>query len=169
MFHKLKTARLYAEPITGNHFAELRLLHSNKEVMKYIGGLRSEERTHQSIKFHHSHWQMHGYGLWMFYTHKLNQFVGGAGVRIKNIEGVDEIVVGYILSQNFWGQGFATEMAEAVIAHFRTKIIHNVRSIIGFTDVKNEVSKRVMEKAGFVFEKIFTYENEPHSLYRLTL
>ena len=38
--------------------------------------------------------------------------------------------------------------------------------LISFTQVTNLASRRVMEKAGFHYERDFTYANTPHVLYR---
>ena len=42
------------------------------------------------------------------------RFIGYCGLHLqKNVDGTDEIEIGYGLLRKYWGQGFATEAAEA--------------------------------------------------------
>ena len=71
-------------------------------------------------------------------------FVGGCGL-FEVPEGND-IEIAYRLPHARWGQGFATEMARAVLAHgFETL---GLARIVGLTWPENVASQRVLEKLG---------------------
>jgi RimJ/RimL family protein N-acetyltransferase len=60
-----------------------------------------------------------------------------------------DIEVGYWVGEPFWGNGYATEAAEAVIDHaFRTGTFSR---IFGRIRVANAASRRVLEKCGFQY------------------
>lgn len=81
------------------------------------------------------------------------------------IEGRDKVEVGYGLMPEFWGPGLAVELTrESLRVGF---MVVGLREIVAFTLVDNRRSRRVMEKAGFQYERAFEYANLPHVLYRV--
>ena len=59
--------------------------------------------------------------------------------------------IGWRIAHQYWGQGYATEAARAVLhAGFTT---HNLDEIVSFTTVNNKRSRRVMEKIGLVYQE----------------
>jgi RimJ/RimL family protein N-acetyltransferase len=55
--------------------------------------------------------------------------------------------IGYWLGVPFWGKGFATEAARAVIDHGFSELGYDV--LLGGARVSNPASRRVLEKCGF--------------------
>ena len=64
--------------------------------------------------------------------------------------------LGYRLRRSAWGKGYATEGSRALIAKGFTE--HQVRRIFATTMVVNAASRRVMEKAGLKFVRVFHAE-----------
>ena len=94
-----------------------------------------------------------------------SQFVGRGGLRRVVIDGKDEVEVGYGLMPEFWGQGLATELA---VASVRVGFeVLKLPDVVSFTLPTNKKSRRVMEKAGFQYEKDVVWADLPHVLYRL--
>ncbi len=58
--------------------------------------------------------------------------------------------IGYMLSKDMWGQGYATEVAKALIEFGFTEL--NLHRIVATTHPENPGSNRVVEKAGLVLE-----------------
>ncbi|MXP08726.1 GNAT family N-acetyltransferase [Pseudoblastomonas halimionae] len=71
------------------------------------------------------------------------ELVGSAGMGRH--EG--EVEIGYWIARKFWGRGFATEAARAVIEIAR---LCGHRRLVAGHYVDNPASGRVLEKAGFV-------------------
>jgi RimJ/RimL family protein N-acetyltransferase len=59
----------------------------------------------------------------------------------------DNIELGYWLGVPFWGRGYATEAARALIDHAFTTLGHEV--LLSGARVSNPASRRVLEKCGF--------------------
>jgi RimJ/RimL family protein N-acetyltransferase len=71
------------------------------------------------------------------------EIVGGCGIDVR--DGLPEI--GYWLGVPFWGNGYATEAARALIDHAFADLGHEV--VISGARVSNPASRRVLEKCGF--------------------
>jgi RimJ/RimL family protein N-acetyltransferase len=73
------------------------------------------------------------------------EIIGGCGIHVTKPE-QGEAFIGYVLGRRFWGQGYATEVARALLGcGFETLAL---RRIYAVCDAKNPASARVMEKAG---------------------
>jgi len=72
----------------------------------------------------------------------------------------EEAEIEYMLLPEFWGKGYATEIAGMLVN--RAKEEGGVRKISGTIDPANERSRRVLLENGFAFERAFEVE-EDHS------
>ncbi len=77
-------------------------------------------------------------------------FVGVIGLHGNATHNRAEI--GYWIGVPYWGNGYATEAAKAVIA-FGFETLHYNRIQAGYL-TKNPASRRVQEKAGMIFEGV---------------
>ncbi len=64
----------------------------------------------------------------------------------------NRIEVGFSTAKTYWGMGFATEALKAVLRFLMES--ENVSAVIAWCAKDNVASKRVMEKAGMVFESV---------------
>ncbi|MCC5635054.1 GNAT family N-acetyltransferase [Nostoc sp. CHAB 5844] len=159
--------RLFAERLQFKHLNELYHMHQNQKVMATLGGVRSDEATRLLIFNNLHHWQRYGFGLWVFRDKVYHQFVGRAGLRNTDVEGINEVELAYALMAKFWGKGLATEMGEQIL-----KIgfeLLKLREVVCFTLTTNQASQRVIEKLGFKYEREIIRANLPHFFYRLTV
>jgi RimJ/RimL family protein N-acetyltransferase len=70
--------------------------------------------------------------------------IGACGVEPRDGHGPE---LGYWLGTQYWGQGYATEAARAVIDHAFTNLGHDVLN--SGARISNPASRRVLEKCGF--------------------
>lgn len=161
------TVRLNAERLQERHFDLLCRMHQNPRVMATLGGVRSAAQTREFLDTNLAHWEQHGYGLWIFTAKESGRFVGRGGLRHAVVGGGDEVELAYALEAEFWGQGYATEMAEAIVGVGAAQ--HSLTNLVCFTLIENAASRRVMEKAGFAFEREIVHAGHPHVLCRLTV
>jgi RimJ/RimL family protein N-acetyltransferase len=128
--------------------------------------MRSDEWIAEYLEHQIAHWDQHGFGFWTMREPDGGRFVGRGGLRHVTIDDRLEIEVGYGLLTEFWGRGLATELA---IESVRTAFAElQLAELVCFTRPTNLASQRVMEKAGFRYERDFTYADLPHRLYRLS-
>ncbi len=162
---RVETARLLLLRPEESDREVLREMHRDDRVMATLGGTRSDAESDVLLDVFRAHWAAHHFGYWIVRDPASGRFVGRGGLRLLVVDGTPEIEVGYGLMSEFWGRGFATEIAEASVrAAFD---VVGVRSLVCFTMPSNAKSRRVMEKAGFRYEKDFVHAQLPHRLCRL--
>ena len=85
-------------------------------------------------------------------------------MRRVEIGGSEEAEVGYAIVAERWGEGLATEIAQASVEVGFEQL--GLADLVAFTLPTNLASRRVMEKVGFVYERDVEYWALPHVLYR---
>lgn len=161
-----ETARLAAAAITVGDLSDYCRLFSDKLVAATLGGVRSLAETQRYLQLGIEHWRRHGFGIWTFRDRDDGRFVGRAGLRHGQVGGREEIELLYALLADEWDKGLATEIARALMSLAEERL--SLESVIAFTRPTNRRSRRVMEKAGFVYERDIVHADEPHVLYRWT-
>lgn len=161
----ISTPRLIGTRIQESDFETLCTFHSDPRVMATLGGVRSRALTARYLRGFVADWEKSGFGLWMFHRREDGAFVGRGGLKTITLFGNQEVELGYSLAAEYWGRGLATEIAQAAIAIGFTTLA--LDEIIAFTLETNRASRRVMEKAGFHFERHFMYEHGSTVLYRM--
>jgi len=91
--------------------------------------------------------------------------VGWCGLLVQDIDGRQELEVGYSMLPACWGKGYATEAALACMkAAFEKNLTQSLISII---QVDNLPSKRVAEKNGLWIDVQTSYHGNPVYIYRI--
>jgi ribosomal-protein-alanine N-acetyltransferase len=162
----LRTERFLLTRMHQGDLDDLIRMYSDPEVMATLGGVRLPGWTARYLEKQIAHWEQHGFGFWTVRDPQTGQFAGRGGLRHATIEGQIEIEVGYGLTREFWGRGWATELARASV-RVGFEELHR-SDLICFTLPTNGASRRVMEKAGFRYERDIIYADLPHVLCRLT-
>jgi RimJ/RimL family protein N-acetyltransferase len=163
---ELRTARMILRRISREDHDDLARMHRDPRVMATLGGARSEEFMRERLEHHIAIWERDGFGWWVLREPGTERLIGRGGLRKLEVEGRPEVELGYGLVAEFWGRGLATELAiESVRVGFE---VLGVPDLICFTMPTNRASQRVMEKAGFRYERDGTWADLPHVFYRLT-
>jgi RimJ/RimL family protein N-acetyltransferase len=142
----LTTARLRLRRFTPDDFGLVFRLHSDPDVTRFLGGVKDragvEDLMAERIL---GYYERHpGLGTWATIERSTGTC---AGMHVLNyIRGETIVQVGYILFPEFWGRGYATEMAHALLRYGFTDL--GVARIAGITDLDHVVSQRVLEKIG---------------------
>ncbi|HEX8206932.1 MAG TPA: GNAT family N-acetyltransferase [Solirubrobacteraceae bacterium] len=110
------------------------------------------------------HWESRGWGPWV--VEEDGAFAGRAGLNTTRVAGGQAVELAWALVGTAQGRGLATEAALAAVAAAREL---GIEEVVSFTLPENAASRRVMEKAGLVFDRDITHGGLPHVLYRLKL
>jgi ribosomal-protein-alanine N-acetyltransferase len=81
---------------------------------------------------------------------------------VQEVEGSEEVEIGYLFLRRFWGRGLATEAARAVRDH---GFALGYRRLVSIIDPQNLASRRVAEKAGLTLEKEVWKSNKKVCVY----
>lgn len=121
-------------------------LHGDARVMHHIGGVMDREKSAElfrtrALEYYDAH---PGLGIWATLERDSGNCVG---VHLLNhIQGETLVQVGYLLYPEYWGRGYATEMAVGLLEHGYRRL--GLEQIVGIVDLPNLASQRVLEKAG---------------------
>ena len=149
----IETDRLLLRMIRADDLDHLASLLSDPDVVRYVGdgqptGREEAARALESII---KHWETHGFGRWAVVDRSSGEFIGFGGLR--SLFGTPEVV--YHFAKAYWGKGYATEMARAVLRFgFEER---GFDRIVAITKPQNVASIRVMDKLGLRFEKHTRY------------
>ena len=163
----LETDRLILRPHRASDFDDCLALWSDEATVRFIGG---QVQDGQAVWFrmlrYAGMWSLLGFGYWLFEEKATRRFIGEGGLAdmrrgIPQLEGVPEI--GWALSPDVVGKGYATEAARA-ICHWADTVLAapSLRCII---EPANIASIRVAEKIGF--SVIETVEGDRPTLHIL--
>jgi [ribosomal protein S5]-alanine N-acetyltransferase len=129
------------------------------------GKLRSDAEIRRHFDRVQQRWREDGFGWWTFRDAD-GLFVARGGLGRVVVEGRPEVEVGYAVRASHWGRGIATAIAEMSLdVGFHTV---GLSRVVSFTLPFNLRSRRVMEKAGLLYERDVVYAGMPHVLYAVT-
>jgi RimJ/RimL family protein N-acetyltransferase len=164
---RVQTERLICERLRLDHAPELVILLGDQRVAStlFADGLPlSEAEVRGGIRDNLDHWERYGFGQWLVRERGSGEMVGRGGLQHTFVGGGDEVEVGWAIIPERWGEGLATELARAsVVVAFEDL---GLEEIVAFTLPHNIGSRRVMEKAGFAFERKTVHRGLEHVLYR---
>ena len=133
------------DDVPGIHAA----LYADPSAMHFIGGPHSLERTRQGIAGYVDHQRAAGYSFWAVVLEETGELIGEAGLYPMNGSGPD-IELGYALGTPWWGRGYATEAARAILhAAFENL---GVERVVAVAKRENTDSLHVLDKLGFRME-----------------
>ena len=166
MFETFDTPRLQARRIAATDLGYVILTDTDELMQRTLYGVlstrdESEQRLNRWLR-EEREVQM---GFWIFSSG--GEHIGHGGL-FRSVRLKGEIELGYALRPPYWGRGYATEMAHALIE----TVAHGLelKHLIGVTIPDNVPSQRVLEKCGFSLTGEVPSPNGTPSLrYDLTL
>ena len=129
------------------------------EFVRYVptssGNRTPRERAERTIGAYQQRWEQRPLSAmgWAVTRKQDGQFIGLCGV--EGVSGTHEGELDYLLGKPYWGQGFATEAARAVVRFgFEHTTWDRIVAAIVPTD---SASGRVLDHLGFIYEKHVNY------------
>jgi RimJ/RimL family protein N-acetyltransferase len=153
----LETERLRLRRLEHDDVEHLVELDSDPQVMRFINGGRATTRCeieNEVLPAFLGHYERYGgLGFWGVEEKSTGRFVGWFHLRPAEGAPAGEFELGYRLLRSVWGKGYATEGSRALIDKAFAEL--GVDRVVASTMVVNVASRRVMEKAGLRFVRIF--------------
>ncbi|MDQ3867875.1 MAG: GNAT family N-acetyltransferase [Actinomycetota bacterium] len=133
-------------------------LYADPGAMRFAGGAtQSLDESEERLRRFLDHQERHGFGFWAVTLRENAAVIGDGGLIHLAFRG-PEVEVGYRLKSPYWGKGYATEVARAVVAYGFDTL--GLDRIVGVTHPENVASQRVLEKAGLRFEGMSVYKGK---------
>ena len=161
----LETPRMRLRQMGMSDVDHLLGIFADPEAMRYYPGTKDAAETRSWIRWNLDSYQTHGFGLWLASLKSTHEFAGQCGLTIQEVEGRQEVEIGYLFLRALWGQGLATEAARACRDHGFAHL--GLARLISLIDVRNVASRRVAEKVGMRLEREITKWGKAVCLYAI--
>jgi len=161
----LETPRLILRELRTDDADALALVLSDAETMRFYPAPFDRTRVEQWIARQIHRYAENGHGLWAVILKSNDELVGDCGLTIQNVEGQNEIEIGYHVRRDQWGQGLATEAARACRDLGFARL--PVERIISLIRPENLPSRRVAEKNDMTVWKEVPWHELPHLVYAI--
>lgn len=146
----LETPRLILRRWREEDVAPMAAVNADPEVMRWIrdGSVRDEQQTRGGIQAWESEWESRGFGLFAVEIRSSGELAGFTGLSVPDFlpEVLPAVEVGWRLRRSHWGQGLATEAAEAAVRF--GFVDRGLERIVSIAQVGNDASERIMIKLG---------------------
>jgi RimJ/RimL family protein N-acetyltransferase len=123
---------------------------ADPEVTRYLAWPRhaSIAATRAFVEFSNTQWKRWNAGPMLVISRDDGTLLGGAGLLFETAEHAS---TGYVLARDAWGNGYATEALEAMVA-FAAKM--GVQTLTAECHCDHRRSRRVLEKCGFELDAL---------------
>ena len=159
----LETERLVLCRLTGDDASFILRLVNEPAFIRFIGdkGVRSLDDARSYLeKGPLASYEQRGFGVYRVSLREGATPIGICGL-IKR-DGLEDVDIGFAYLPEFWGQGYASESAAAVMRHETGKF--SLRRVVAITDPDNIASVRVVERLGLRFERMVRLPGDAHDI-----
>lgn len=167
--YRIESERLGMRELVREDASSLYEFMKNIEVMYAWEHGFSQEEVEKWITDNQERYRVHGYGYYALVEKSSGKVVGTMGPLPERIEGKDVVGIGYILSKDYWGRGYATEGAQACVEYCFSVL--NAPEIVCDIRPQNTASVAVAERIGMKkvgqFVKIYQGKEMPHLIFKL--
>jgi len=111
------------------------------------------------------HQDKHGFSLFTVILKDNGEIIGDCGLETDEIDGKLIVGIGFDFRRLYWGKGYATEAALAVLEYGFTQFEFD--SISGWIDPENTPSQRVAERIGMTVERYVMRGGKRYALYNI--
>ena len=159
---QLNTKTLALLPLSINDVSLVIEKFTDTQVMTHAGGTIAKEKIFEEIKM----WTRRGgsgcIGVWCICDLMTGEWLGTTAITPLPVDKDDtdweqvvedqlpdgEVEIGYFLKRIAWGHGYATEAADRILRFaFEDS---SLEEVVAVTDPRNQSSKRMLEKIGFL-------------------
>ena len=161
----LETERLLLRGFVPGDANALAAVLGDAVAMEFYPAALDRSAVKQWIAKNVERYRRHGHGLWAMLLKEPRELIGDCGCTLQEVQGKNEIEVGYHVRRDLWGRGYATEAARACTDYAFQKL--GARRVISMIRPENVRSIRVAEKNGMHREKIVFWRGYDHCIYAL--
>lgn len=173
----LETERLILRTWCDDDFDIMLSINQNPHVMEFFPELQGPEKTASLLHGMREQQEKRGYSWYAVVVKQIDTIIGAVGLNYTDFpcHFSPSVEIGWRLDSLYWGKGYATEAAKAVLKYaFETL---NLPEIVSFTASANSRSIQVMKNIGLEhdnkddFNHPYLEEDSPlksHVLFRLS-
>lgn len=147
---QIETERLILREWTEEDKEPFARMNIDPIVMEYLPRTLDKAASDKLLKRFQKHFRDHGFGIFAMERKEDGDFVGFVGMEHVPFEAdfTPAVEIAWRLDSHYWGQGYATEGAQAVLSYAFDEL--GLDEVVSFTVHDNMRSTHVMEKIGMV-------------------
>ncbi|MFD3519230.1 GNAT family N-acetyltransferase [Streptomyces sp. NPDC058653] len=152
---EIRTPRLLLRRWTDDDLAALAEINSDPQVMRWIGdgSVLDLDETAGDIERWEEEWDDEGFGIFAVELLASGELIGCAGLSVPGSppEVQHEVEISWRLGAQFWGQGYASEAAHAVLEFALQD--RGLERVVAVNRISNEESENVLRKLDMVLDR----------------
>lgn len=158
----LETSRTWMRHLTIDDAEFFYALNNDPLVMQYTGDAAfQDQQAARDFLAHYDQYAKYGVGRMAVLLKENNECIGWCGLKFH--PDTNQYDIGFRFFRNYWGQGYATETAKAVVDYGFRQL--QLSRIIGRAMKENNASIKVLEKCGMTYVQESACGGEPGVLY----
>ena len=161
----LETSRLILREFRVDDADALGWVISDAETMRFYVAPFDRAGVEAWIARNRQRYKQDGFGLWAMVLKSTSEMIGDCGIVAQNVDGIQELEIGYHVRRDQWGQGLATEAARACRDYGFSEV--KAKRLISLIQPENFPSRRVAEKNGMSVWKEVLWHDLPHLVYAI--
>jgi len=163
--HRIECERLTLRPVSLSDYEHFFGLITDPVVMRFIGLEAGRIPSANEVKAHVQRavaaWRTRGYGRWSAFDRETGDFVGFSGFRCE--DGTPELIS--IVHERYWGNGYATEAAAAVISYGFEQL--GFDEVCAYVRPENERARVLLDKLGAEYIGIVDFHGVEGAAYTI--
>jgi len=159
----IETERLILRKMREEDAEALFSIFSDPVAMRYFGVTFDRPRMDKWVRDNLDHEQQHGFSLLSVVLKDRGEVIGDCGLETDEIEGRLIVGIGFDFNRSYWGGGYATEAAMAVLEYGFAAFEFD--RIFGWIDPQNTLSQHVAERIGMSVDRYVGRGGKKYALY----
>jgi len=142
----MTSERLGLRRFTPDDLELLMRLNADPEVTRFTGGPKDRVKTEALLndRILGYYEEFPGLGIWAGVELATGKITGMH--LLNHLHGEPDIQVGYVMFKEFWGRGYATELAVRLLRYGFSEL--KLPQIVAITDLPHALSQKVLLKSG---------------------
>jgi RimJ/RimL family protein N-acetyltransferase len=162
---RLETSRLVLRPLEPGDLDPVAEALGDPVSMRFYPHPFSRDETRAWIERNRARFERDGLGLWAVTLRDGGEVVGDCGAVRQEVDGIEELELGWHLHPARQGRGYATEAA-AAWRDYAFAVTGRDR-LVSLILEENVPSRRVAERIGMTPWKTADFAGRPHLVYRV--
>lgn len=150
----LETNRLYLRPLRVEDAPQMfENWASDSDTTHFLtwGPHKRVEDVWNNIKIRENKYLLSNFYDWGIVIRSTNTLIGTITV-VEQDDRIKMLEIGYVIGKAWWGNGYLPEALDKIVSYLVYST--DVRRIEAKCDIRNQQSKKVLEKCGFTFEGV---------------
>ncbi|GHI85413.1 GNAT family N-acetyltransferase [Streptomyces xanthophaeus] len=163
---EILTPRLMLRRWHEDDLVPLSEINGDPEVMRWIGdgSVHDLDETAEDIERWEEEWDEEGFGVFAVELLGSGELIGAVGLSMPDYlpEVYPNVEIIWRLGRQYWGQGYASEAAQATLEFALQD--RGLDRVVAINRAGNDESENVIRKLGMVLERDTTYPGQGHLL-----